>query len=66
MKAYEDLYTRLDTRQGEKYIYKCAKSKERKTRNFNQVKCIKGEDSSVLVKDEKIKDRWKNYFKTVN
>ncbi|GMP66791.1 hypothetical protein CsSME_00027000 [Camellia sinensis var. sinensis] len=34
----------------------------RKTRDFNQVKCIKGEDSKVLVNDEEIKERWNNYF----
>ena len=62
MKAYDDLYTRLDSKEGEKRIYKLAKARERKTRDFNQVKCIKSEDSKVLVRDEEIKERWKKYF----
>ena len=46
----------------EKRIYKVAKIRERKTKDFNQVKCIKSEDSKVLVRDEEIKERWNNYF----
>lgn len=57
LKAYDDLYTRLDSKEGEKRVYKLAKIRERKTRNFNQVKCIKSEDSKVLVKDDEIKER---------
>ena len=39
--AYEDLYRRLSTKEGEKDIYRMVRVRERKTRNFNQVKCIK-------------------------
>ena len=62
LKAYDDLYTRLDSKEGEKRVYKLAKIRERKTRDFNQVKCIKSEDSKLLAIDEEIKERWKNYF----
>ena len=62
LKDYDGLYTRLDSKEGEKMVYKLAKIWERKTRDFNQVKCIKSKDSKVLVKDEEIKERWKNYF----
>jgi hypothetical protein len=39
-----------------------AKLRERKTRDFNQVKCIKDEVDRLLVKDEEIKNRWREYF----
>ncbi|XP_073367643.1 uncharacterized protein [Aegilops tauschii subsp. strangulata] len=39
--AYEDLYRRLGTKEGERDIYKMAKILERKTRDVGQVKCIK-------------------------
>ena len=42
MEAYEDMSARLDTRKGEKYIHKLAKLRERRTRDVNQVECIKG------------------------
>ena len=39
-----------------------AKLRERKTRDFNQVKCIKDDTNRLLVKDDEIKDRWRDYF----
>ncbi|AQK67802.1 Retrovirus-related Pol polyprotein LINE-1 [Zea mays] len=60
--AFDNLYQRLDTKQGEKDIYRMAKIRERKTRDVNQVKCIKDEANQLLVKNEEIKNRWKEYF----
>ncbi|PWZ15356.1 LINE-1 retrotransposable element ORF2 protein [Zea mays] len=60
--AFDNLYQRLDTKQGEKDIYRMAKIRERKTRDINQVKCIKDEANQLLVKNEEIKNRWKEYF----
>ena len=34
-RAYEDLYQRLSTKKGEKDIYKMARARNRKTRDFN-------------------------------
>jgi hypothetical protein len=38
---YDGLYQRLGTKEGEKDIYRMVKSRERKTRDIIQVKCIK-------------------------
>jgi hypothetical protein len=38
---YDGLYKRLGTKEGEKDIYRIAKSRERKTMDIIQVKCIK-------------------------
>ena len=61
-KAYENLYKRLDTKDGERDIYKLAKARERKIRDLNQMKCIKDENQNVLVNEGVIKERWKEYF----
>jgi len=37
-RAYEDLYQHLSTKEGENDIYRMARVRERKTRDFNQVK----------------------------
>ena len=42
--AYEDLYWRLDKKEGERNIYEMAKIQARKTRDVDQVKCIKDEE----------------------
>jgi len=61
-RAYEDLYQQLGMKEGEKDIYKMAKVRERKTRDFNQVKCIKDEMENILIKEDDIKHRWQEYF----
>ena len=60
-RAYEDLYQHLSTKEGEMDIYRMARVRERKTRDFNQVKCIKDEMEHLLVKEE-IRHRWQEYF----
>jgi hypothetical protein len=59
---YDGLYQRLGMKEGEKEIYRMAKSRERKTRDIIQVKCIKDETERLLTKDEDIKNRWREYF----
>ena len=61
-RAYEDLYQHLGTKEGEKDIYRMVRVRERKTRNFNQVKCIKDEREHLLVKEDEIRHRWQEYF----
>ncbi|KAL5190235.1 LINE-1 retrotransposable element ORF2 protein [Glycine soja] len=36
--------------------------RERKTRDLDQVKCVKDEEGKVLVHEKDIKERWKAYF----
>jgi hypothetical protein len=59
VQAYTELYRKLDTKEDENDVYKMTKLRERKTRDFNQVKCIKDEADRLLVKDEEIKNRWR-------
>jgi hypothetical protein len=59
---HDGLYQRLGTKKGEKDIYRMAKSRERKTRDINQVKCIKDATKRFLTKDEDIKNMWRKYF----
>jgi hypothetical protein len=53
---YDGLYRRLGKKEGEKNIYRMAKSRERK-RVIIQVKCIKDATERLLTKDEDIKNR---------
>ena len=61
-RVLDDAYKKLDTKEGEKEMYKLAKARERRTRDVVQVKCIKGEEGQVLVSDEQIVERWRRYF----
>jgi hypothetical protein len=61
-RMYDGLYQRLGMKEGENVIYRMAKSRERKTRDIIQVKCIKDETKWLLTKDENIKNMWWEYF----
>ena len=61
-RAYDDLYQKLSSKEGEKDVYKMARFHDRKTKDLNQVKCIKDVRDQLLVKEEDIKPRWREYF----
>jgi hypothetical protein len=54
-RAYDNLYRRPSRKEGEKNDYKMTRIRERKTRDLNQVKCIKDEMDQLLVKGHDIK-----------
>ena len=39
-----------------------ARTRDRKTRDFNQVQCTKDEREQLLVKEDEIRHRWQEYF----
>jgi hypothetical protein len=59
---YDGLYQWLGMKEGEKDIYRMAKSRERRMRDIIQVKCTKDETERLLTKYEDIKNRWQKYF----
>jgi hypothetical protein len=59
---YDGLYQRLGTKEREKDIYRMAESRERKTRDIIQIKCMKDATEQLLTKDEDIKNRCLEYF----
>ncbi|KAK3557560.1 hypothetical protein QTP70_030490, partial [Hemibagrus guttatus] len=61
-KAYGELYTRLDTREGEKDLYRLARQRDRDGKDVQQVRVIKDRDGRVLTSEESVQRRWKEYF----
>ncbi|KAK3515291.1 hypothetical protein QTP70_013489 [Hemibagrus guttatus] len=61
-KAYDELYTRLDTREGEKDLYRLARQRDRDGKDVQQVRVIKDRDGRVLTSKESVQRRWKEYF----
>ncbi|KAK3553368.1 hypothetical protein QTP70_003534 [Hemibagrus guttatus] len=61
-KAYDELYPRLDTREGEKDLYRLARQRDRDGKDVQQVRVIKDRDGRVLTSEESVQRRWKEYF----
>ena len=63
--AYDDLYARLGTKEGEKELYRLARQRDTAGKDVQYVK--KDENSNVMVNLEAMLKRWKEYFeKLVN
>ncbi|KAI5624691.1 hypothetical protein C0J50_15497 [Silurus asotus] len=61
-KAYKDLYERLNTKEGEKDLYRLARQRDRAGKNVMQVRAIKDGDGNVLTSEESVLRRWREYF----
>ena len=61
-KAYEELYEKLETKQGENEVFKIAKQINRQSKDVQQVRIIKSKTGEILMEEEKVKQRWKEYF----
>nr|XP_043638032.1 uncharacterized protein LOC122609036 [Erigeron canadensis] len=61
-RAYEELYKKLDSKEGKNDIFRIAKVRERKRRDLGDVIYIKDESGWSIVKVEDIRKRWEEYF----
>ncbi|KAK2902094.1 hypothetical protein Q8A73_011840 [Channa argus] len=61
-RAYEDLYARLDTKEGEVDLYRLARQRDRDGKDVQQVRVIKDKDGNVLTGARSVMGRWKEYF----
>ena len=61
-KAWEELYEKLETKEGENELVKIAKQKNRQSKDVQQVRVIKSKTGEILMEKEKVKQRWKEYF----
>ena len=49
--TYNRLYQKLEAKEGEKEVFKIARAREGRTRDLGGLRCIKGEDDTMLTKD---------------
>ena len=61
-KAYKELYEKLETKEGENEVFKIAKQRNRQSKDVQQVRVIKSKTGEILMVEEKVKQRWKEYF----
>ena len=53
-RAYKDLYARLETKEGEKELYRLARQRDRAGKDVQHVRVIKDENGNVIVNSEAV------------
>ena len=61
-RAYDNLYARLETKEGEKELYRLARQRNRAGKDVQHVRVIKDKNSNVMINSEVVLKRWKKYF----
>ena len=56
-RAYDDLYARLETNQGEKELYRLARQRNRAGKDVQHVMVIKHENGNVMVNSKAVLKR---------
>ncbi|GJX06085.1 hypothetical protein Tco_0194017 [Tanacetum coccineum] len=57
-KAYEDLYKKLDSKEGANDIYKIAKARERRRKDLGNIRYIKDEEGRTILIEKDNRKRW--------
>ena len=60
--AYDNLYARLETKEGEKELYRLTRQRDRAGKDVQHVRVLKDENGNVMVKSEAVLKRQKEYF----
>ncbi|XP_065658149.1 uncharacterized protein LOC136082660 [Hydra vulgaris] len=61
-KSYSNLYEKLNTKEGEKDLYRLARQRNSDGHDVQQVRMIKDKNGNVLSSEESVLGRWKKYF----
>ena len=61
-RAYDNLYARLETKEGEKKLHRLARQRDRAGKDVQHVRVIKDKNGNVMVNSEAVLKRWKDYF----
>ncbi|ETN76256.1 hypothetical protein NECAME_11794 [Necator americanus] len=59
---YKTVYDMLDTREGERAVYRLVRARHRSTLDMEHTKIVKGADGAVLRSSGQILERWREYY----
>ena len=61
--AYDELYEELDSKEGERTLYRLARQRHQSGKDVQQVRMMKDEDGKVMTDEESVLRIWKEYYK---
>lgn len=59
--AFERLYKKLDTKEGDIYIYILVQTREKKSGDLRNIRYINSDDNRVILRDDEVEKKWRNY-----
>ncbi|KAK6756300.1 hypothetical protein RB195_014607 [Necator americanus] len=59
---YKAVYDMLDTREGERAVYRLVRARHRSTLDMEHTKIVKGADGAILRRSGQILERWREYY----
>ena len=60
--AYEDMYDKLNTREGQTLIYKLANTRKRRAQAITENIYVNDSRGNMLTEDGDIRNRWSGYY----
>ena len=63
-KAYDVLYEGLDTKEGEKTLYRLARQRHQARKDVKQIRMMQDIDVKVIADEESVLSIWKTYYCT--
>ena len=61
-KAYDELYEELDTKEGEKTLYRLARQRHQSGKGVQQVRMMKDKDGNAMTDEKSVLRIWKEYY----
>ena len=61
--AYDELYQELDSKEGERTLYRLARQSHQAGKDVQQVRMMKDKDGKVMTDEESVLRIWKEYYK---
>ena len=61
-KAYDELYEGLDSKEGEKTLYRLARQRHQAGKDVQQVRMMKDKDGNVMTDEKSVLRMWKEYY----
>lgn len=52
----------METKEWQKDVFKSARTRDKRTRDLGNIRCIKGDDSKVSVEDARIREKLQSFF----
>ena len=63
---YAEVHQRLDTREGERDLFRLVKRRHQQTQDIEKFHCVNDKDGKLIVNRQAASERWREYFENIS